>query len=61
MARSSQTPPWDKKNPVKAGHHVKLTAAQKAQAKARAEAAGRRYPNLVDNMYVAQHAKDGDK
>jgi hypothetical protein len=61
MARASQTPPWDKQNPVKAGHHLKLTAAQKAQAKARAEAAGRRYPILVDNMYVARHAKAGDQ
>jgi len=59
MATSSRTPPWDKKNPAK--RHKVLTDAQKLQAKARAEAAGRRYPNLVDNMAVARHAKDGDK
>ncbi len=30
-----------------------LTPAEKAAAKARARRAGRRYPNLVDNMRVA--------
>ncbi|SEK77829.1 hypothetical protein SAMN05428989_0781 [Pseudoxanthomonas sp. GM95] len=59
MASSSASPPWKKKNPVKPAARVTLTDAQKAQAKARAEAAGRRYPNLVDNMYVARQAKDG--
>lgn len=38
---------WDKKNPVKKS--TPLTPAQKARAKARAKAAGRPYPNLVDN------------
>jgi hypothetical protein len=38
---------WDKKNPVKKSKA--LTPAQKARAKARAKAAGRPYPNLVDN------------
>jgi hypothetical protein len=38
---------WDKKNPVKKSKP--LTPAQKARAKARAKAAGRPYPNLVDN------------
>lgn len=61
MATASKSPPWQKKNPVKASKRVQLTPAQKAQAKARAEAAGRRYPNLIDNMYVARHAKDGAK
>jgi hypothetical protein len=61
MAGSSKTPPWDRKNPVKPGQHAQLTEAQKAQAKARAEAAGRRYPNLVDNMYVARHGRDGHR
>ena len=35
-----------------------LTPAQKAQAKARAKAAGRSYPNLVDNSAVARTAKE---
>lgn len=43
---------WDKKNPKKKS--TPLTAAQKAKAKARAEKAGRRYPNLVDNAWAAK-------
>jgi hypothetical protein len=43
---------WDKKNPKKKS--TPLTPAQKAAAKARAKAAGRRYPNLVDNAAVAK-------
>lgn len=38
---------WDKPNPKKKSKA--LTPAQKAKAKARAKAAGRPYPNLVDN------------
>ena len=41
---------WDKKNPKKKS--TKLTAAQKTAAKKRAKAAGRPYPNLVDNAAV---------
>jgi hypothetical protein len=41
---------WDKPNPKKKGKA--LTAAQKAAAKRRAKAAGRPYPNLVDNAAV---------
>lgn len=54
---SKKTPPWKKPNPVKPATRTKLTAAQKAEAKALADAAGRRYPNLVDNMRVAAKAK----
>ena len=43
---------WDKKNPKKKS--TPLTPAQKAAAKARAKAAGRKYPNLVDNADVAK-------
>lgn len=35
-----------------------LSPKQKAQAKARAKAAGRPYPNLVDNAAVARKAKE---
>ena len=35
-----------------------LTPKQKASAKARAKAAGRPYPNLVDNAAVARKAKE---
>ena len=41
---------WDKPNPKKKSKP--LTAAQKAAAKRRAKAAGRPYPNLVDNAAV---------
>jgi hypothetical protein len=41
---------WDKKNPKKKSK--KLTSSQKAAAKRRAKAAGRPYPNLVDNAAV---------
>ena len=43
---------WDEPNPKKTSK--KLTPAEKAKAKARAKAAGRPYPNLVDNMAVAK-------
>lgn len=51
-----KTPPWDKPNPVKKTARKQLTAAQKKEAKSRADAAGRQYPNLVDNMAVAKKA-----
>ena len=40
---------WDKPNPNK-GEGNKMTSSQRAEAKRRAKAAGRPYPNLVDNM-----------
>ena len=43
---------WDKPNPAKT--HKKLSPAKKASAKAAAKAAGRSYPNLVDNMRAAK-------
>jgi hypothetical protein len=46
---------WDKKNPKKTS--FKLTPAQKTAAKARAKAAGRPYPNLVDNAAAARKKK----
>jgi hypothetical protein len=46
---------WDKPNPKKKS--TKLTPEQKAEAKSRAKAAGRPYPNLVDNMAVAKKGK----
>ena len=48
---------WDKKNPKRTS--TKLTSAQKAAAKASANAAGRKYPNLVDNAAVARKSKKG--
>lgn len=46
---------WDKKNPKK--KHKDLTTKQESAAKARAKAAGRPYPNAVDNIAIAQKAK----
>ncbi|QAU46106.1 hypothetical protein XH91_12515 [Bradyrhizobium guangzhouense] len=54
MARLPRAP-WKRPNPRKrAGKTSKhLTSAQKSAAKASARRAGRRYPNLVDNMRMA--------
>jgi len=49
--------PWEKKNPVPEEKRGTLTSGQKAAAKKRAAAAGRPYPNLVDNMAVAKKKK----
>lgn len=46
---------WNTPNPKKKSK--KLTPKQKAAAKDRAEAAGRPYPNLVDNAAVARKGK----
>ncbi len=43
---------WEKPNPK--GKSKFLTPSQKASAKAKAKAAGRPYPNLVDNMNAAK-------
>ncbi|WP_256808175.1 DUF6321 domain-containing protein [Bradyrhizobium sp. Bra64] len=54
MARSPRAP-WKRQNPRKragkASRH--LSPAQKSAAKAGVRRAGRRYPNLVDNMRMA--------
>ena len=48
---TARTPPWKKPNPK---GRQPLTEAQKAAARQRAEENGRRYPNLVDNMWAAK-------
>jgi hypothetical protein len=48
-----KSPPWQRKAP-KTAKPKSLSAAQKRAAKARAETAGRRYPNLIDNMWAAR-------
>jgi len=50
---TARTPPWKKPNP-KGQKTQPLTEAQKAAARQRAEENGRRYPNLVDNMWAAK-------
>ena len=48
------TPIWEKDRPKSAGKPSKLSPAKKSSAKAMAKAAGRPYPNLVDNMRAAK-------
>ena len=43
---------WDTPNPAK--KHKKLSTDKNAKAKAAAKAAGRPYPNLIDNMRMAK-------
>ena len=45
---------WDKPRPKGLGKPKKLSSAKKAKAKASAKAAGRPYPNLIDNMKAAK-------
>ena len=51
----AKPPPWKRPRPAKP--RTKLSAAAIAWARARAARAGRRYPNLVDNMAAATHFK----
>jgi len=57
--RSSATKktPWQRPNPKPKGAGTKLSAAAKQMARERARKAGRRYPNLVDNMWAARLTK----
>ena len=45
---------WDKPRPKGLGSPKKLSPAKKSAAKAAAKAAGRPYPNLIDNMKAAR-------
>jgi hypothetical protein len=45
---------WDKPRPKKLGKPKKMSSTKKASAKAMAKAAGRPYPNLIDNMRAAR-------
>jgi hypothetical protein len=45
---------WDKPRPKSLGKPKKLSSSKKSAAKAMAKAAGRPYPNLVDNMRAAR-------
>ena len=44
---------WDKPRPKGLGKPKKLSSAKKSKAKAMAKAAGRPYPNAVDNIRAA--------
>lgn len=50
-------PPWKRKAPQ--GKSRPLSAQQIEAARMRAAQAGRRYPNLVDNMWAARHVAHG--
>ena len=45
---------WDKARPKDLGKPKKLSPVKKSAAKAAAKAAGRPYPNLVDNIRMAR-------
>ena len=45
---------WDKPRPKDLSKSKKLSPSKKSSAKAMAKAAGRPYPNLVDNMRAAR-------
>jgi len=45
---------WDKARPKGLGESKPLSSSQKSSARAAAKAAGRPYPNLVDNMRAAR-------
>jgi hypothetical protein len=45
---------WEKPRPKGLGKPKTLSAGKKAKAKAMAKAAGRPYPNLVDNIRAAR-------
>ena len=45
---------WDKPRPKELGKPKKLSPAKKSMAKASAKAAGRPYPNLIDNMKASK-------
>lgn len=51
-------PPWMRRRPP--GPRTPLSPAQRAAAQARAAQAGRRYPNLVDNLWAARHVPRGE-
>lgn len=57
MQPKAKKPVWDKARPRSLGEAEPLSSRQKSSAKAAAKAAGRPYPNLVDNMRAARGKK----
>ncbi|WP_024890494.1 hypothetical protein [Luteimonas huabeiensis] len=49
----SRPRPWQRDNPKPKAARTRLSAAQREAARARASDAGRRYPNLIDNLWAA--------
>jgi hypothetical protein len=56
MQKKPETPPW-KKRKKSSKPPQKMTPEQKERARARAEEAGRPYPNLIDNMAILKEDK----
>lgn len=56
--RDPPVPPWKKPSPKSAKPASKLSPTARAAAEARAKAAGRRYPNLIDNLWAARQRFD---
>jgi hypothetical protein len=54
------TPPWKKPKPKTGDAKTKLTPESIAWAKDRAKRAGRRYPNLVDNMAATRRQQEAE-
>ncbi|GEP44507.1 hypothetical protein [Brevifollis gellanilyticus] len=52
--------PWNKPAP-KGGPKTKLNPESIAKAKAAAKKAGRRYPNLIDNMRAAAEQREAEE
>ena len=52
--------PWNQPNPKK-GSSTKLTEKSKTSAKAAAKRAGRKYPNMIDNMNAARKQKEEEE
>jgi hypothetical protein len=48
---------WDKPRPKDLGKPKELSSSEKRMAMRRAKAAGRPYPNLIDNMAAARENK----
>lgn len=56
-----RTAPWKRAAPKSpAAKGTKLTPKYRARAKAAAKRAGRRYPNLVDNMAAARQQREDE-
>lgn len=58
-ADPASQPPWKRKAPP--GKSRRLSAQQVEAARMRAAQAGRRYPNLVDNMWAARYVPRGER
>lgn len=55
------TLPWKQKKPAADSAKVTLTPESIAWARERARKAGRRYPNLVDNMAATRRQREAEQ